>query len=49
MFTGEELNFIHSKSAFREFLSHLNDKELHAFREILTYICDLTPAEITFM
>lgn len=45
MFTGEELDFIHNSPKFRELLCGFSDKELYVFRELLTYICDLTPAE----
>ena len=45
MFTGEELNFIHDSPKFRKLISGFTDDELCVFRELLTYICDLSPEE----
>ena len=47
MFTKEEKDFIDSSPEFIRLLRSMNDKELSAFAEIVTYICELTPDEKT--
>lgn len=47
MFTGEELYFIKHSPEFVSLLSSFTDDQLYAFRELITYICDLTPEERT--
>lgn len=47
MFTREEKDFIDSSPEFVGLLKSMNDKELSAFAEIVTYICDLSQEEKT--
>ncbi len=45
MFTREEKDFIDSSPEFISILRSMTDKEVSAFTEIVTYICDLSQAE----
>ena len=45
MFTGEEREFIKNDPDFYRFLKTMSRDELSAFREIVSYICDLSPDE----
>ena len=45
MFTGEEMDFIMKDQRFYQFLKTMTKPELSAFREILSYICDLSREE----
>lgn len=45
MFTREEKDFIDSSPEFTSLLRNMTDKELSAFSEIVTYICELSQSE----
>lgn len=45
LFTGEEMDFIMKDQGFYQFLKTMTRPELSAFREIVTYICDLSSEE----
>ena len=45
MFTGEERDFIANNPKFIDLLRGMKDQELFVFRELVVYICDLSPDE----
>ncbi len=47
MFTKEEQRFIDENPEFVKILKSMSQKEISAFAEIVTIICDLTPEERT--